>query len=113
MRHVKLARDRRRRKLQIKIAIFFSIILFIVLVVSLGKKEEGQDSSADSQTQTETQIEKQPALSTATVESPSSVQADSTLSPPSSAESVEKQAITEHHTESSAVSMDEKTVTLK
>ncbi|EJS91618.1 hypothetical protein AAUPMC_02654 [Pasteurella multocida subsp. multocida str. Anand1_cattle] len=74
----------------------------------MGKKEEGQDSSADSQTQTETQIEKQPALSTATVESPSSVQADSTPSPPPSAESVEKQAITEHHTESSAVSMDEK-----
>ncbi|SUB42291.1 peptidoglycan DD-metalloendopeptidase family protein [Pasteurella multocida] len=108
MRHVKLARDRRRRKLQIKIAIFFSIILFIVLVVSLGKKDEGRDSSADSPTQTEIQIETQPALSTATVDTTSSVQADSTPATPSPTESVEEQTMTEHHTEPSAVSMDEK-----
>ncbi|MGC6359818.1 murein DD-endopeptidase MepM [Bisgaard Taxon 45] len=107
MRHVKLARDRRRRKLQIKIAIFFSIILFIVLVITWGKKEGEQDSSLHSPIQTDTQIEKQSSLSSVTEDPSSSLQTDHALSDTASVDLLENQAMPGHDTESSSV--DKKT----
>nr|WP_228403325.1 murein DD-endopeptidase MepM [Pasteurella canis] len=44
MRHVKLARDRRRKKLQIKVMIFFSAILLIITGILLRDKEETADT---------------------------------------------------------------------
>ncbi|SPY33514.1 murein DD-endopeptidase MepM [Pasteurella canis] len=44
VRHVKLARDRRRKKLQIKVMIFFSAILLIITGILLRDKEETADT---------------------------------------------------------------------
>ncbi|WP_191134600.1 hypothetical protein [Pasteurella canis] len=40
VRHVKLARDRRRKKLQIKVMIFFSAILLIITGILLRDKKK-------------------------------------------------------------------------
>ncbi|MGC7559454.1 murein DD-endopeptidase MepM [Pasteurella sp. PK-2025] len=48
MRHVKLARDRRRKKFQIKLAIFFIAILCIGLGLFLGSKQDKPSGEPDS-----------------------------------------------------------------